>query len=126
MDLMSDILTRIRNANLSKNSSVTLPALNKTRQLVTLLKHEGFIQSFHVCSQNLIVYLTYKGRHKKPIITNLKSISTPGRRIYIKAKQVPQFLGGLGVLVLSTSKGIITNKQARYLKVGGELLCSIW
>lgn len=136
MDLISNILTYIRNSNLSKNKSVKLPYLKTTLQLVKILKTEGFIESFAILKKNeaideiythhIIIFLKYKGRNKKPILTNLKRISKPGRRIYVNAKQVPQLLGGLGTLILSTSKGIITNKRARKLKIGGELLCSIW
>lgn len=136
MDLISNLLTYIRNSNLSKNKSVKLPYLKKTIQLVKILKTEGFIESFTILKkdkaiselypQQIIIFLKYKGRTKKPILTNLKRISKPGRRIYVNAKQVPQLLGGLGTLILSTSKGIVTNKRAHKLKIGGELLCSIW
>lgn len=136
MDLISNILTYIRNGNLSKNKTVKLPYLKTTLQLVKILKMEGFIESFAILKQEeciqeisttqIIVFLKYEGRSRKPILTNLKRISKPGRRIYVNSKQVPQLLGGLGILILSTSQGIITNKQARQLKIGGELLCSIW
>ena len=136
MDLISNVLTYIRNGNLSKNKSIKLPYLKTTIQLVKILKTEGFIESFsiskkeesgeQVYSDQIIVFLKYEGRNRKPILTNLKRISKPGRRIYVNAKQVPQLLGGLGILILSTSHGIITNKQAKNLKIGGELLCSIW
>ncbi len=136
MDLISDVLTYIRNGNLSKNKSVRLPYLKTTLQLITILKNEGFIESFSILKKtdsnqlnhldSIIVFLKYEGRERRPILTNLKRISKPGRRVYVNSKQVPQLLGGLGVLILSTSKGIITNKQARHFKVGGELLCSIW
>nr|YP_009472443.1 ribosomal protein S8 [Bryopsis sp. HV04063]ARO74120.1 ribosomal protein S8 [Bryopsis sp. HV04063] len=136
MDLISNLLTYIRNSNLSKNKSVKLPYLKTTIQLVKILKTEGFIESFTILKKNeaidelytsqIIIFLKYKGRSRKPILTNLKRISKPGRRIYVNAKQVPQLLGGLGTLILSTSKGIVTNKRARKLKIGGELLCSIW
>nr|YP_009130454.1 30S ribosomal protein S8 [Bryopsis plumosa]AJF21958.1 ribosomal protein S8 [Codium decorticatum]CEO90984.1 30S ribosomal protein S8 [Bryopsis plumosa] len=136
MDLISNVLTYIRNGNLSKNKSVRLPYLKTTIQLVKILKNEGFIDSFvitkkeesieQVYTDHIIVFLKYEGRNRKPILTNLKRISKPGRRIYVNSKQVPQLLGGLGILILSTSQGILTNKQARNLKIGGELLCSIW
>lgn len=136
MDLISNVLTYIRNGNLSKNKSVRLPYLKTTIQLVRILKNEGFIDSFVISKKeesseqaytdHIIVFLKYEGRNRKPILTNLKRISKPGRRIYVNSKQVPQLLGGLGILILSTSQGILTNKQARHLKIGGELLCSIW
>nr|AYC64552.1 ribosomal protein S8 [Pseudoderbesia arbuscula] len=128
MDAISRVLTSIRNSNLSKNKSVTLPYLKTTWQLVNILKNEGFIESFSISKTNniIIVYLKYEGKSQKPILNNLKRISKPGRRIYVNSKQVPELLGGLGILILSTSEGIITNKQARSLKIGGELLCSIW
>ena len=136
MDLISNVLTYIRNGNLSKNKSVKLPYLKTTLQLVKILNNEGFIESFTISKKSkltnpvhtdsIIVFLKYEGRNRKPILTNLKRISKPGRRIYVNSRQVPQLLGGLGILILSTSKGIITNKQALHLKIGGELLCSIW
>lgn len=127
MDLISNSLTAIRNANLNKNKSVILPAVQKIVQLVEVLKKEGLIESYTcIDPKKIIVYLKYIGTSRKPIITNLRRISTPGRRVYVNNKDIPQLLGGLGIILLSTSKGILTNKQAKKLKIGGELLCSIW
>lgn len=128
MDAISCALTSIKNSTINKNKSVDLPYLKTTWQLVKILKNEGFIESFSISenSNRIIVILKYEDKYKKPLITNLKQISKPGRRVYVNWKQVPQLLGGLGILILSTSRGIITNKQARSLKIGGELLCSIW
>ena len=125
MDTISNTLTLIRNANLSRHEEVILPFLKMNLQLINILKMEGFIDTFYV-NTHLHVRLKYKGTNRIPVLTNLKRLSTPGRRIYIQSKQIPQLFGGLGLIVLSTSKGILSHKQAKYLNLGGELLCSIW
>lgn len=126
MDIISQTLTSIRNGNRSKNNSVKIPKLGINQKLASILKNEGFIDSFEIMNSVLILNLKYKGRERIPVLTNLKRISTPGRRVYINSKEIPQLFGGLGILILSTSKGIMTNKQAQQMKIGGELLCSIW
>ena len=126
MDIISQTLTSIRNGNRSKNSSVKIPKLGINEKLASILKNEGFIASFEITNSVLILNLKYKGRERVPVLTNLKRISTPGRRVYINSKEIPQLFGGLGILILSTSKGIMTNKQAQQMKIGGELLCSVW
>lgn len=126
MDIISQTLTSIRNGNLSKNSSVKIPNLGINEKLASILKNEGFIDSFEIMNSVLILNLKYRGRERIPVLTNLKRISTPGRRVYINSKEIPQLFGGLGILILSTSKGIMTNKQAQQMKIGGELLCSVW
>jgi small subunit ribosomal protein S8 len=126
MDIISQTLTSIRNGNLSKNTSVKIPNLGINEKLASILKNEGFIDSFEIMNSVLILNLKYRGRERTPVLTNLKRISTPGRRVYINSKEIPQLFGGLGILILSTSKGIMTNKQAQQMKIGGELLCSIW
>lgn len=126
-DLLSDILTQIRNANLTKTSTTLIPNTKLSRQILKILKKEGFVKSFTILSpQHLILYLKYKGRQRQPALTNLRRISKPGRRIYTNYKEVPTILGGLGVVILSTSKGILTDREARHYRVGGEVLCSIW
>lgn len=126
-DTVGDFLTQIRNANLTRNFS-TITLNTKTNfQISKILKEEGFIDSFtSFSSKKLILYLKYKGRQRKPILTNLKRISKPGRRIYTNYKEIPSILGGLGIVILSTSKGILTDRDARLNHVGGEILCSIW
>ena len=126
-DTLGDVLTQIRNANLIRNSSTLIPNTKLSYQISKILKEEGFIQSFNVLSsKHLILHLKYKGRQRKPILTNLRRISKPGRRIYTNYKEVPSILGGLGIIILSTSKGLLTDRDARFYRVGGEVLCSIW
>lgn len=126
-DTVGDFLTQIRNANLTRNSS-TITSNTKTNYRISkILKEEGFIHSFNDSSSNqLILYLKYKGRQREPILTNLKRISKPGRRVYVNYKEIPSILGGLGIVILSTSEGILTDRDARLKRVGGEILCSIW
>ena len=126
-DTLGDILTQIRNANLIKSPSIVIANNKISYQLAKILQHEGFIKSFNTLSNKyLVMYLKYKGREREPILTNLKRISKPGCRIYSKYKEIPIILGGLGILLLSTSKGILTNKEAYFRHLGGEILCSIW
>lgn len=126
-DKISDFLTQIRNANLNHNLSVIIVKTKTNYQISKILKQEGFIKSFSEYSSNqLKIYLKYEGRESKPIITNLKRISKPGRRIYANYKEIPSVLGGLGIIILSTSKGILTDQDARFYRIGGEILCSVW
>ena len=126
-DKVSDFLTQIRNANLNHNLSIIIVKTKINYQILKILKQEGFIDSFSEYSSNqLKIYLKYEGRGRKPIITNLKRISKPGRRIYANYKEIPRILGGLGIIILSTSKGILTDRDARFYRIGGEILCSIW
>lgn len=126
-DNIGDVLTQIRNANLIKSLSTLVPNTKPNHQILKILQKEGFIKSFDILSpKHLILYLKYTGRDRRPILTNLRRISKPGRRIYTSYKEVPTILGGLGVVILSTSKGILTDREARFQCVGGEILCSIW
>ena len=126
-DTISDMLTRIRNASLVKNSSVSLPLTRLSQQICQILEREGFIESFQrVSNRELTVSLKYKGPESKPCITNLRRISKPGLRIYTNRKDIPKILGGMGVLILSTSRGIMTDREARFYGIGGEILCSVW
>lgn len=126
-DNIGDVLTQIRNANLIKSLSTLVPNTRTNNQILRILHKEGFIKSFNVLSpKHLILYLKYTGRNRHPILTNLRRISKPGRRIYANYKEIPTILGGLGVVILSTSKGILTDREARFQCVGGEILCSIW
>ena len=126
-DKVSDFLTQIRNANLNHSSSIIIKKTQINYQISEILEKEGFIQSFNKYSYNqLIIYLKYEELERKPIITNLKRISKPGRRIYANYKEIPSILGGLGIIILSTSKGILTDRDARFFQIGGEILCSIW
>lgn len=126
-DNIGDVLTQIRNANLIKSLSALVPNTYSNHQILRILQKEGFIKSFSVLStKHLILYLKYTGRKRHPILTNLRRISKPGRRIYASYKEIPRILGGLGIVILSTSKGILTDREARFERVGGEVLCSIW
>lgn len=126
-DNIGDVLTQIRNANLIKSLSALVPNTYSNYQILKILQKEGFIKSFSVLStKHLILYLKYTGRTRHPILTNLRRISKPGRRIYASYKEIPSILGGLGIVILSTSKGILTDREARFERIGGEVLCSIW
>jgi small subunit ribosomal protein S8 len=125
-DTTSDFLTRIRNASLIKSQRVIVPKTNGNVALTKILEQEGYISGFEMEGDNLTLQLKYKGRDQKPLITNLKRVSKPGRRIYSASKDVPRILGGMGILIVSTSVGLMTDRQARAQKLGGELVCSIW
>ena len=126
-DNVGDALTQIRNANLIKSLSTLVPNTRSNYQILRILQREGFIKSFSVLStKHLILHLKYADRGRYPILTNMRRISKPGRRIYAPYKEIPSILGGLGIVILSTSKGILTDREARFEGVGGEILCSIW
>ena len=126
-DTISDMLTRIRNASLVKNSSVSLPLTRLSQKICQILEREGFIESFQrVSNRELTVSLKYRGPESKPCITNLRRISKPGLRIYTNHKDIPKILGGMGVIILSTSRGVMTDREARFYGIGGEILCSVW
>nr|YP_010850678.1 ribosomal protein S8 [Lophurella hookeriana]WGH13420.1 ribosomal protein S8 [Lophurella hookeriana] len=129
-DIISDMLTKIRNANLAKHQIVQVPATKMTRNIIKVLQEEGFIYEFEEMGSDLtnhiLVSLKYKGKNKKPIITELKRISKPGLKVYASHKELPKVLGGIGIAIISTSKGIMTDKTARQFGLGGEVLCYIW
>jgi small subunit ribosomal protein S8 len=126
-DCISDLLTRIRNANLVKKEKLTVPNTRVSRNICALLEKEGFIDSCQVSSaEELTLQLKYKGREQKPCITNLRRISKPGLRIYASYKNIPKILNGMGVVFVSTSQGLMTDREARYRKLGGEVVCSVW
>ena len=127
-DPIADMLTRIRNANIARSKQVEVPASNIKKELARLLKEEGYIQDYELIEDNKqgILRLQLKFNGKEPIITGLKRISRPGLRFYVEKDQIPKVLGGLGIAILSTSKGIMTDKVARQLGIGGEVLCFIW
>jgi small subunit ribosomal protein S8 len=129
-DTISDMLTRIRNANNAKHHLVEVPFTKMTSNIVNILKTEGFIQDFEVVSEGInktiLISLKYTGKRRIPIITTLKRVSKPGVRVYIGAKNLPRILGNLGIAIISTSQGLMTDAEARKMKVGGEILCYIW
>ncbi|MHB8171517.1 MAG: 30S ribosomal protein S8 [Thermincolia bacterium] len=128
-DPIADFLTRIRNANTVNHERVEIPASKMKKTMASILKNEGFIKDCEFIEDGkqgiLRVYLRY-GPNKEKIISGLKRISKPGLRVYAKKDEVPKVLGGLGLAVISTSKGIMTDKQARKEGLGGEVICYIW
>jgi len=128
-DPIADMLTRIRNANTVRHETVEMPASKIKRQIAEILKNEGFIRDCEYIEDNkqgiIRIFLKY-GPNNERVITGLKRISKPGLRVYTKASEVPRVLGGLGIAILSTSKGVMTDKQARQLNTGGEVICYVW
>ena len=128
-DPIADMLTRIRNANQMRHEVVEMPASKMKREVLELLKREGFVRDVEYIEDNkqgvLRVALKY-GKNNERVITGLKRISKPGLRVYVKNTEVPKVLNGLGISVISTSKGILTDKQARKENVGGEVICYVW
>jgi len=128
-DPIADMLTRIRNANQVRKDRVEVPASKMKRATAEILKREGYIRDFEVVQDGpkatLRIYLKY-GPGGERVITNLRRISKPGLRVYVGADDIPRVLGGLGIAVLSTSRGIMTDKEARKARVGGEVIAYIW
>ena len=128
-DPIADLLTRIRNASAVKHDKVIIPASNLKLRVVNLLFEEGFVRNFKVIKDGLqdsiCVYLKYNEKNS-PAITHLQRISKPGCRSYVKAKNIPRVRSGLGIAILSTSRGVMSDRQARALHIGGEHLCSVW
>ncbi|GAB4320322.1 MAG: 30S ribosomal protein S8 [Leptolyngbyaceae cyanobacterium] len=129
-DTIADMLTRIRNANLARHQTTEVPSTKMTRNIARVLKDEGFITDFEEVgegvSRHLVVSLKYKGKGKRPIITSLKRVSKPGLRVYSNRKELPRVLGGIGIAIISTSSGIMTDREARRQGLGGEVLCYVW
>ena len=128
-DTIADMLTRIRNANAMRYTEVKVPASNLKLELARILKEEGFIADYKVVEETAqgMILLTLKyGPKKERVITGLKRISKPGLRVYAKKEEVPKVLNGLGIAIISTSKGIMTDKEARKENLGGEVLAYIW
>lgn len=127
-DPIADMLTRIRNANQQKHETVSIPYSNLKNDLANILKNEGFVTDFVVNEEgnhkNIVITLKYKGNER--IITGLKRVSKPGLRQYAKVNEIPKVLNGLGIVVLSTSQGLMTDKEARAKNIGGEVLAYIW
>ena len=129
-DNISDMLTRIRNAHMVKHQIVQIPATKMSFAIVKILQKEGYIENFENFEENnkqyLLLSLKYIGKSRKPVISKLKRVSKPGLRIYTNSKKLPIVLDNLGIAIISTSKGVITNIEAKELGVGGEILCYIW
>lgn len=128
-DPLADMLTRIRNAGMVKFETVEMPLSKVKTGVAAILKKEGFINDFQIVDTNtqgvLRIEMKYDQNNER-IITNLKRVSKPGRRVYVKHDQIPKVMSGLGIAIISTSKGIFTDKEARTMKIGGELLCEVW
>ncbi len=128
-DPIADLLTRIRNANQMRYNEVVVPSSNVKLKIVEILKNEGYITDYKVekgeVQDNIIITLKY-GQNKERVISGLKRISKPGLRVYAKAEEVPTVLNGLGISIVSTSKGIMTGKEARKENLGGEVLAYVW
>lgn len=127
-DPIADMLTRIRNANQMRYKEVEVPASKMKNEIARILKSEGFIVDYKVKKNNIqdILVLSLKYVDKERVITGLKRISKPGLRVYVKAEEVPYVLNGLGIAIISTSKGVMTDKDARKSSLGGEVLAYIW
>ena len=127
-DTIADMLTRIRNANQMRYEEVTVPASNVKKEIAKILKNEGFIKDYKIVSDDAqgTIVLTLKYNKKERVITGLKRISKPGLRVYAKNDEIPKVLNGLGIAIISTSKGIMTDKEARRENLGGEFLAYIW
>ncbi len=128
-DPVADMLTRIRNALVAKHETTTLPASNMKKAIAQILVDEGYIKGFEVIDDGvqgtIKLTLKYDG-NRKGVISGLKRISKPGLRVYAKSEDIPKVLGGLGIAIISTSKGVMTDRQARKNAVGGEVLCYVW
>ena len=128
-DPIADMLTRIRNANVVKHETVDVPASNMKKELARILLEEGFIRGYDVIEdgkQGIIRIQLKYGQTGERVISGLKRISKPGMRVYADKHEVPRVLNGLGISIISTSKGILTDKQARKENVGGEVICYVW
>lgn len=129
-DTIADMLTRIRNANLARHQTVNIPSTRMTRSIAKVLKEEGFITDYSEATEDgraqLVIALKYKGKTRQPIIRNLTRVSKPGLRVYSNRKELPRVLGGIGIAIVSTSSGIMTDRDARRQGIGGEVLCYVW
>ena len=129
-DTISDMLTRIRNANMVKHQIVEIPFTKISLAIGLILKEEGFIEDFNIylekSRKNLLILLKYKGKNREPVITTIQRVSKPGLRVYRNAKKLPRVLANLGIAIVSTPQGLMTNLKAKKLGIGGEILCYIW
>lgn len=128
-DPIADLLTRIRNASAVRHDKVFVPASNLKLRIVNILREEGFVRNFKIVKDGvqdqICIFLKYTPENAS-VITGLKRVSRPGQRIYVKHRSLPKVRNGLGIAILSTSHGVMTDKQARSLQIGGEHLCSVW
>ena len=123
-DPIADMLTRIRNAHLALHKEVSVPSSKMKEAMATILKQEGYVEDVSVSERDITIELKYvKGR---PAIAGLKRVSKPGRRVYVNSRQIPRVQNGLGICILSTSRGVLDGVTAHTEKTGGELLCEVW
>jgi small subunit ribosomal protein S8 len=129
-DTIADMLTRIRNANMVKHQIVQIPVTKMSLAIAAILKEEGFIENFNNYQEDnkkyLLLSLKYLGKSRHPVISKIKRVSKPGLRVYSKSNDLPKVLDNLGIAIISTSKGVMTNLNAKELGIGGEVLCYIW
>ena len=129
-DTISDMLTRIRNATMVKHQIVQIPVTKMSVAIATILKEEGFIEDFENYQENkrkyLLLSLKYTKESRNSVINKIKRISKPGLRVYVNSNELPRVLDNLGIAIISTSKGVMTNLKAKELGIGGEVLCYIW
>ena len=129
-DTIADMLTRIRNASIAKHQIVQIPSTKITKAIAGVLLNEGLIESFEeLCNGlqgSLLLSLKYSGNNRQPVIEKIQRVSKPGLRVYSNSKKMPRVLGGFGVAIVSTSRGLMTDRQARSEGIGGEILCYIW
>ena len=129
-DTISDMLTRVRNATMVKHQVVQIPVTKMSLAIATILQQEGFITDFENYQEGnrsyLLLSLKYLGKSRKSVISKIQRVSKPGLRVYSNAKQLPKVLDNLGIAIISTSKGVMTNLKAKELGIGGEVLCYIW
>ena len=129
-DTIADMLTRIRNSTLARHQTTSVPSTRMTRNIARVLKEEGFINDYTESGEGikkeLVLSLKYKGKTRRPTISNLIRVSKPGLRVYSNRKELPRVLGGIGIAIISTSKGIMTDRDARQQGIGGEVLCYVW
>lgn len=127
-DPIADALTRIRNANMVKHESVSMPASKLKEELIKVLKKEGYVEGYTVEEKDgfKVLNVALKYNNSQSVISGLKRVSKPGLRVYSKAKNMPRVFDGMGIAVISTSKGLMTEKEARANQLGGEVLCYVW
>jgi len=128
-DPIADMLTRIRNASAARHKDLTIPSSKVKREIARVLADEGFIESWATAADGVQETLSMQLRYvegRTPVVSGLKRISKPGLRVYARKTEIPRVLGGLGLAILSTSRGIMTGSQARKLNLGGEVLCYVW
>ena len=129
-DTISDLLTKIRNATSAKHQLLEVPLTKITKSIIEILKEEGFLENYKIINKLdktiIIISLKYYGKNRQSVITNINRVSRPGLRLYANKKNIPNFLSKLGIAIISTSKGLMTDSQAKNLNLGGEILCKIY